>query len=266
MTLAERIHLYPMLQLAVVLIIGIIVGDVWGSGLPAVGWMIACVVVIVVTIIVGSRHNLVQSMLILLAVMMLGIWITVLKEQHEKVALSLRPMDYKAVVISEPTEHGKIVRCDLLLTTGPLSGRSIRASILKDTVEKRFSQLHVGDGIEAWSVMEKPRNFYSDSNFDYVRWMQIHGFVAQTFIFYANWRKANVNLRQTSRLERVKLVAMEFRNRLLKQYQKTGITGQSYAVIAAMTLGEKSRLSAATKDVCSLSVVARIYWHFPDYI
>ena len=253
MTFAERIHLHPMLQLAVALIIGIIVGDVWGSGLPTVDWLIACVVVIAVTIIVGSRHNLVQSMLILLAVVLLGAWIMVLKDQHEKVALSLRPIDYKAVVVSEPTEHGKVVRCDLLLTTGPLSGRSVKASILKDTVEKRFLQLHVGDGIEAWSVMEKPRNFHSDSNFDYVRWMQIHGFVAQTFIYYANFRKTKVDLRQTSRLERVKLVAMEFRSRLLRQYQQMGITGQSYAVIAAMTLGEKSKLSTATKDRFSIS-------------
>lgn len=65
---------------------------------------------------------------------------------------------YDAVLLSEPVKHGKVIMTDLAVQTNN-GNIKVKASILCDTLTERYKRLHVGDGITAYSALEKPINF-----------------------------------------------------------------------------------------------------------
>lgn len=130
----------------------------------------------------------------------------------------------------------------------------VKASIYRD---ERADKLRVGDGIKAVSLLEKPSG-YADSDFDYGRYLLYHGYVATTFIYIDEWSKAVVDLTRLSLIQRTRIAALVFRDRLLRRYTDMGFSGQSYAVLAAMTLGDKSSLSDRLKEDYSVSGASHI--------
>ena len=155
---------------------------------------------------------------------------------------------YSAVIVSPPVVAGKTVRCDLLLAdrNRPLK---IRAIFYRD---RRAELLRAGGGVEVSSVLERPQNFWA-SDFDYRSYLLRHGFAGTTFIYVTDWRGAPVSLEALSYLERVKIAALKFRNTLLSKLKAMGVGGQDYAVLAAMTLGERVAISDQLNDDYSVS-------------
>ena len=139
------------------------------------------------------RHPILQTACLLLSVSLLGAFLV----SRQDVRLSLSPDDdelvHRAVLVSQPVERGKIVRCDLRLVEGRHAGRLVKASILRDTVDHRYRQLNVGDGIIMRSVLERPRQF-RQSNFNYPLYLRCHGFSATTFVYWDAWMKESVRL------------------------------------------------------------------------
>ena len=69
------------------------------------------------------------------------------------------------------------------------------------------------------------------------------GLLARTYYNKViDWRWREVSLQGLSRLERVQLRALLWRHQLLERYRQWGMEGDTYAVLAAMTLGDKSAL------------------------
>ena len=165
-----------------------------------------------ITIVVRKRKYL-QSVLLLLTFVCVGGTLISIERIAEKVELPNRQMNFKAVVLSRPIVHGKVLQADLMVMVGnkPIK---VRASLLRDTISNRYKTLHLGDGIEVTSYLEEPMNF-SDATFDYARWLRLHGYSAETFIVYNQWHKAKVNLRQMSLLQRASLAASVYRENLL---------------------------------------------------
>lgn len=254
MDLAERLQLYPVLRTTVMLVLGIVVGK---SLYPVVSP--ALLILIVATSLVATllmrKHALAQSIGILLTFFFIGAYVMNRSLHRLNVALPDGYVDYQAVVMTEPAVHGKVVQTDLLIVgSNPMK---VRASILRDTVDNRWQRIHVGDGICATSRLEQPRNFHN-ATFDYAAWLKEHGFVATTFIYYSDWQKAKVGLTSLPRVDRLVLMARKFRQRLLSQYRGYGADGQAYAVLAAMTLGDKSALSKELKDDYSIAGASHV--------
>ena len=184
------IHLFPPLRIAICLIAGIILGDVLmpSPWLPIAGFCLllfsaAC-----------FRHTYWQGAAVMLASVFFGCTLVTIDKESLGVPASVgQTVAYRAVLLSEPVERGKVIRCDLMVTTGEWSGKKLKASILRDTVDSHYKHLHVNDGILASSVIELPVN-YHDSNFDYVRYLESHGFVGTTFIYWSDWQKTAADL------------------------------------------------------------------------
>ena len=244
-----KIQLYPLLRIAIFLILGILTGYYFYPFVP-ISWSVTMMTVLLVVMIVLRKYDVLQSIFIMLTTFCLGIFL-VTEERHEmNVVLPENNVYYNAVVESEPVDYGKTVRCDLLIVNKDGKTMRIKASILKDTVAYRYKHLHVGDGIGAFSRFEKIENF-STSSFDYKLWSECHGFVAKTFIYFSDWEKTVVDLRHLSYVERTRLSALKFRQSLIQHYKNYGLNGQNMAVVVAMTLGDKSLLSPQTKDIYS---------------
>lgn len=251
------IQLYPLLRLAFWLIVGMFTGEWLTELFHPWWWLCGCGALLLLACVVHYyRRPVCESILLSVSVSLLGAFLLSDAEAVAHAELPDSDVTYDAVVMSEPQVHGKVIQCDLLLVGGDESMK-VKAAILCDTVENRWQRLHVGDGIHAESVLEAPKN-YGNTDFDYARWLVVHGYRAQTFIYYNVWRKAEVDLSALSVVQRARLWALVFRQQIVEHYRLHGMSGREHAVIAAMTLGDKSLLDKELKDVYSVSGASHV--------
>ena len=161
-------------------------------------------------------------------------------------------VSYEVVVISEPVEKPKTMAVDVLLAE---SGRKLKCYLYKDD---RSRALHIGDGLHLQSCIEVNSEWRRGS-FDYRRYLEIHGFTGRTFVASWKWQKAKVSLVHLSRIERMRLTFLKYRNQLLSRLNPVAEENDdAYAVVAAMALGDKSALTQELKDVYSVTGASHI--------
>lgn len=244
-------QLYPLMPVSISLILGILVGDYVGMSVPTWVWC-ADMVILLVGVSTIRMRPIAQSVCILLATLCFGAWLTVEYEDSRDVYLPATQVDYEAVVVSQPQVKGKVVKCDLLITSMP-EPLKVKASFLRDKKGHNERQLRVGSGIVAVSLLEKPYNYYVNSHFDYARWLRVHGFDATTFIYYDKWTPSIVSLKNLSVLERAKLRLLTWRDKLVDRFASFGLHDDQLALLSAMTLGERSQISADLRQDFSVS-------------
>ena len=249
-------HTSPLLPLALSLILGIAVGRVSLPYLPLWAFLLAVVVALVLALL-SRRRPVLQSLFLLVAPFFIGSLLIGIAERDSRVALPAGAVSYEAVVVSEPVERGKTLRFDVIVASGPLQGRTVRASLLKDSIGCRYRRLAVGDGIAARSVLKQPSNF-GTSNFDYATYLKAHGVSAQTFIYLSDWRKAVVSLRGLTVMQRSRLSFLCLRHKLIERYRSLGLEGQGFAVAAAMTLGHRTDISPELREAYSAAGVSHV--------
>lgn len=242
-----RIQLYPVLRVAVSLVIGILLGEAFYGHIPAGIWYAVTAVLLAVTFVV-KKNPLAQSIALLSAVMFLGGCLVV--NELDKVYINLpdSKTEFSGVIVSQPEVRGKTVRCDMLICS---SGRpvKIKASFYRTA---RSESLEPGNGIVALAKLNEPRN-YGAADFDYRRYLLYHGYVATAFINDYEWDGAAVDISSLSYAQRTKIAALRVRSVLLERLRQLGIDGETYAVLAAMTLGERVSMSDETTDEYSIS-------------
>lgn len=253
-----KIQLYPFLRLVLCFIAGIVAGELLYPALGVRFWATLSIVMLV-TAAVLARRPLGQSMALWACVTAVGGFRVTLGEVRAGHPIPEEPQAYEAVILSEPMVHGKVVRFDLRICQGVSAGRMVKASLLRDTVAERYRSLHVGDAIRAFSVVQPLQVYCTDSHFDYLRWLRIHGYSGQTFIYYKDWAKTRADTLYLPLGVRLRLGALRFRRQLLSRYYPTGADkDDAYAVLAAMTLGDKSALSGTLKDMYSVTGASHI--------
>ena len=263
MTFTDYLQTQPVLRVAVALMIGIVAGDGimrWFPTLPSWSvWVwLALTLLLLLLELLFKRKPYAQNILLSTAIFCAGVTMIV-----QGRATGDRPCTicYEAVVISEPQVRGKTLRCDLTLTSingKPLTKTiNVKAAILRDTITNDWKTIGLGTGLVAQSIMQPLRN-YRSGNFDYVRWLHIHGFQASTFIYYSDWQPARVSLKPMSTFARMRLYAMMEREKLVSRLRLSQSEDQQSAIIAAMVLGDKHGISQETKDAYSVSGASHI--------
>lgn len=255
MLTARKLQLYPMLRVVIMLIMGIIAGKLAFPYIPSYILLVATAVCLTAAFLL-RRSPVGQSLAIGLTFLTLGAYLITHSLDNMNVPLPKSEVVYNAVLTTEPSVHGRVVQTDLLII-GDGKPLKVRASILRDTVQNRWQRLHVGDGITATSLLEPPHNF-AGSTFDYAAWLRQSGFAAETFIFYNSWRKAEIDLTSLSYMQRATVEARRIREKLLERYRCYGADGSSYAVLAAMTLGDKSALSKELREDYSIAGASHV--------
>lgn len=213
-------------------------------------------VVLLVVVAASHRHMLWQSTAISAACFAFGAVMMARAVLTMKVDLPETDVDYEAVVVSEPIVHGRVVMTDLLVLTNGGSMK-VKASFLRDTTDGRWQQLQVGSGLRVRSLLVAPTN-YRGGSFDYAGYLKEHGYRASTLLYSDHWQFARVDVSQLSHWQRVVLAAKQWRRKLLSRVERLGVEGQDYAVLVALTLGEKSFLSQETKDDYSISGASHV--------
>lgn len=238
----------PLVRLAVCLMAGIIIGDTFVVG----RWLLVVLVTMVVVAVLLRKYEHGQSVAIAVCFVVLG-WLLM---ERQKASLVVDwpegEVRYEAVAISEPIEKPKTMAVDVLLAK---SGRKLKCYFYKDD---RSRALHIGDGLKIQSRIEANSEWRRGS-FDYRRYLEIHGFTGRTVVASWKWQKAKVSLKQLSRLERMRLTFLKYRNQLLSRLNPVAEENDdAYAVVAAMALGDKSALTQELKDVYSVTGASHI--------
>ena len=227
----------PLLPIALALIAGIVTGD--ATRLPLTTWITAAGIALAAAFALRCKAAI-QHAAILLVTFFLGAALIVHTRSQLHPSLPIgRPVAYRAVVISKPVIHGRVITCDMAVSEA--EGRTlsrptlVKAAFLRDTIQNRWRTLCTGLCVEACSTMELPANFHTAPRFNYVRWMHVHGFTARTFILPRSWQTASEKGISLPLLLRIRLKAAVLRDRLLATLDMPRADDQRYAVIAAMT-------------------------------
>lgn len=257
MKVRDWLQLYPLFRVALALIVGLVAGDSFGLVVPTWLWLVIVSSALLIAL-ASYRWKTAQGVAILFTVMCFGFLLMTMQKNRLAVPISEEEHVSEAVLMTTPKVRGKVVQCDLYVLSGPLSSQKVRASILRDTVERRYEALKVGDGVRFRSAFQPIQSYPSNSHFNYQRWMAIRGYRAQTFIYHRDWAQCQLDLTCMPRFERLRLKAQKVREKLLSHYAAHGFDDQDYAVLAAMTLGEKSFLSKQTKEIFSISGASHV--------
>lgn len=251
----SKIQFYPLVRIIVVFVVGIVIGESLKDVVPQDTWLAAVIIGLIITVLL-RRHILLQGVMILLMILAYGGFMICHAEHSVRKDFPKNEFEYYAIVASEPVVKGKVIHTDILVLNGKTYIKT-KASILRDTVENRYKDLHIGDGILAYSQLEPPTNF-GNATFDYARYLTIHGYEAQTFIYYCNWMKSDVSLKCLPPIEYLKVSARIMRQNLATRFLRYGLYGREYAITIAMALGDKSLISKEVKQDYSISGASHI--------
>lgn len=242
-----QIQLYPVLRIVLFFAIGIILGVELFGHISSKLWYVAFIISLVLAVVVKG-YSIAQTVVLFMACLCSGGCLAERELSSVRVDAPDGEVCYEAVVVSPLEEAGKVMRCDLLITNWPRPVK-IRASIFKDA---RAERLEPGNGLRVRSKLENPASF-AGSTFDYGRYLLFHGYSFTTFLYVDDWSGDVVSFERLSLVDRSKIKALQLRGKLLDNFKKLGIEGQDYAVLAAMTLGERVSMSDDMTDDYSAS-------------
>ena len=250
---------------------GIVVGDSVGS----VSWLWPILIVLLVATLLLWRYAVLQSGGIAVCFVLLG-WLLVQRQETKlRVSWPEKEVIYEAVVLTDPVEKPKTMAVDILLTG---SRQKLKCYLYKDD---RSRNLKIGDGLRIQSRI-RPNSEWRKGSFDYRRYLEVHGFTGQTFVSSRKWQKAQISLRNLSRLDRTRLYFLTLRSRLLERLATDQTTpnpparlcrllptgrknsggedqhSDALAVVAAMALGDKSALTQELREVYSVTGASHV--------
>ncbi len=237
----------PLLRLAVCLMAGIVIGNDVEAG----HWLLPVLAGAVVLALLLWKKALLQSVAIAVCFVLLGWLLTARQKESLQVQWPEEEVKYEAVVLSEPQEKPKTMAVDIMLVK---SGQKLKGYFYKD---ERSRGLRIGDGLSIQSRIRENSDWHRGA-FDYRRYLEIHGFTGSTFVSSWKWQKVRVSLGGLSRLERTKLYFLRLRTRLLKRLAVDESSGDQYAVVAAMALGDKSALTKELKEVYAVTGASHV--------
>lgn len=248
--------LVPLLRIAVVFIAGIITADTIPHGRTAL-YVWGCLTFSLAFITLILRSPVWSSLCMNIAVFTFGATLITLAHKKQDYRFTDEPVAYEAVILSQPKQHGKVMRFDMLITSAERPFK-VRVALLRDTIDCRYLRLNLGDGIRAYSVLERPRNFRAGSNFDYARWMSSQNIVCQTFINRFDWQKCRIDYSSASIVDKARIRALLLRRKLTDQLAQKVSDDMALSIIAALSLGDKGNLDKSEREMFSVAGASHI--------
>lgn len=210
--------LVPLAPFTLCLVIGILMG----SWLCIEASLLPVLIGIVLVAICVRRWPMAQSILLMLSFVLLGM--IVMQLHQEKVP---KGVTVEAIVVANPIEKPKTMAVELLI---PSLHQQARYYVWKD---ERSRQLMMGDAIV----------------------LQVD---SDRFVRSREWQSGGEAYQHLSGFDKLRVRALYYRQQLLGRYRTIADDDQTYAVLAAMTLGDKSTLSDDVKDVYSVTGASHV--------
>lgn len=238
----------PLLLPAVAFAVGIVLGDRWPD---ATAWLVLMGAALLAVLALYRYERLVLVPIVSGIVALGGMRASSVRLAHDRVAWPDGHVQYEAVVVSEPAQKPKTVAVDIIMADG---GRRLKCYVATD---EHSRQLTIGDRLQLCSRIEC-NSQWRHGTFDYRRYLEVHGFTGQTFVRAGAWQRLSRSWQGLSVKQRLQLHFLCYRHTLLERYRQLGAEGERYAVVAAMTLGDKSAMSRELKDIYAVSGASHV--------
>jgi competence protein ComEC len=173
------------------------------------------------------------------------------RQSHDQVTWPDHAVAFEAVVASEVAERPKTMAMDLIICN---NGRKIKAYIAKD---HRSRLITIGNRLRVTAPIERNSNWVRGT-FNYRRYQEVHGFSGRAFVKPHNWRQLALSYEGIGWWQQMRLRFLCFRQTLLQRYRKAGLENHEYAIVAAMTLGDKSSMTPALREVYNISGASHV--------
>ncbi len=253
-----KLQLHTFLRIVICLLVGICIGDATADAVPVAlwQWLFVGLLSLLVLLHMSKRLEMMQTLLIFCIVMAGGAWRITSYENSLRCVFTGEEEVYEAVVVSQPIKKRRSMKCELAVVSGRLAGHRLNAYFQNPN---SLNHIVIGDGIEAQSVFSGFDETYAQrGGFDWRRQRMVRGIVARTFVASDKWKRAEVSLEAMPRIDRLALSLQSLRYDLLSRLQGSALSEDSYATIAAMTLGDKTGVSAELRDTYSKAGVSHV--------
>jgi competence protein ComEC len=195
-------------------------------------WVLPSFAILVILSFLSARWLRLQYACILLSFILLGVWLATYQQESILSDEDYHPRKMEMVVVSELSEKPKTFAMDVLDVN---TGRKWKCYIHRD---ERSRSLSPGVTLVGHVVFfDQHDRFYLPAGL---------------------WHIESVSLQHLSHLERSRITFLRWRHRLLERFQLLGAGDDVYAVLSAMTLGDKSALSRDLRDVYSVTGASHV--------
>ena len=192
-----------------------------------------------------------QALGIMTCMLLLGMALGGRQQQQVEIQWPKEAVTLQVVVINEPTIRER------MLTVDVLTAEHHRKLRLRFPRNERSERIAIGQGLLVNTCISSIKE-WQRGHFSQRRFMQSHGFSGEGFVRHDEWRWHAVSLQGLSVIERVRLRTLLWRHHLLQRFRQWGIEGDTYGVLAAMALGDKTSLSRDVRMVYSKVGAAHI--------
>ncbi len=242
----------PLLPVAISLMLGIMAG----FSFPILHWPLYVPLVLfflfVLAALFAKKYPILQTSFILMSIAVAGLFLSLRQQQSLlRHRYDHHPRIIKAVVASEPAEKEKTVGLDIILTP---NGRKVKCYVEKD---ERSRRLKPGDGL-LMKTRINPCAEKLGKSFNYRQYMERNGFSGQCYVKAGHWQKKKALTKELPAMVRTRIACLKIRHSLLEEYRLLGADEDRYAVLAAMTLGDKSALSPTIRDIYAVTGASHI--------
>lgn len=256
----------PLLYGVLPLIIGILLADAVGH--PCVV-IIASILIFLISFLVVQLHHRhfpsVTIWCIFLLFSCLGAGGYALHHFQSNTPWPLTKRMWRAIII-DASDRGKIERCTLQLVSegNDTNWRGCRnfvnAVFLKDS--NKVVDLRSSDAVLFYGRINNLRNEGNPCEFDEAGWLKRRGITGDIFVA-RDWRKlsqvsAKKLLKELPLWDRIRIGSLRLREQMTAHYDAFPLRVQDRGVLAALTLGDKYRLSHEVRDVYSHVGVSHI--------
>lgn len=238
----------PLLLPAMSFVAGIAVGSRCGG---SASWGLSVAATLAVVLVVRRWGLWASAMLLLVMFALGGLRSSMVSQSHREVSWPDGYVSYEGVVVSEVSERPKSVGMDVVIAG---SGRKVKCYMAKDAASRRLT---VGDRLQLTSRIGRNRD-WRQGTFDYRQYQEVHGFSGQTFVRSGNWQRLEPSWQDVPLSWRLRLHFLCYRHKLLERYRQMGANEDQYAVLAAMTLGDKSAMTSELRQVYAVSGASHV--------
>lgn len=195
---------------------------------------------------------------------MIGMVSDIMYYERNRVEWPSKPCEWRGIVndVAQPT--AKTWRVSVVVINDGVA-RKVMLSILQTAMP---APPQVGEALSFYSAIEQPHNYEPKTrdkqsrNFDYARWLRRQGYSGQAFVAgHVQLLSAAEAQAMRARLplwQRLRISALTLRSKLLRQYERLDLATDDAAVLAALTLGDKSAVTKDTRERYSLSGASHV--------
>lgn len=252
----ETIKIYPLVPLAISIIVGIVLGEHFDVAYSALLTTMFAIVALAMLTAHIWKLRLALSVGWLVFCIALGIFLTKWEGDRQNFKEIGVYEDFHAIAKSEPTPKADGAWIVVEGVDGRMKGKTIRLHIIYNEEQNQPKEM-LGKCLAVRAKVRHPRNF-DNSKFDYPLYLKSHGIWATATAYPNNWAIVENHDFSLSPIENIKIYFIAKRRVMIERLRSLGMDEQAFAVTAAMSLGDKSEVSRATSNAYSIAGTSHV--------